>query len=314
MFTSRSDLVAALLGCLGAMGASAHGLDQREASVVVMADRVVTTTEVDAGTGQDFLAELVVRDEQGRRRVGRVASTHPASADDHVLLRIEHALERPPRWVSFHLAPGQAPTARARRVELTITDESAAGGAAQRSVTLTSGGNVETLRFGSPEPVATCGPALLDRPDRLQSVQAILRSEDAGRRLEIVIPLRLLESWLPIPRASPDEISVAEQQAARQGIVDLVAARVRMSGGGNVGSAALAGVTFLGLDDAATSAPAPRPLGAWTARVAVALHFPQDGPIEWDLWNARVLTASVVVMKGGACEERRLSTYAPSLR
>ena len=55
-------------------------------------------------------------------------------------------------------APGwrRRASARARRVDLTIADETAAGGAAQRSVTLTSGGNVETLRFGSPEPVATC--------------------------------------------------------------------------------------------------------------------------------------------------------------
>ena len=310
----RGELAAALL--LLASNSVAHGVQQDEGTVYVSAERVVIEREVDEGTEGLRLSELIVRDGDGHRLEGRVVSVTPSAEAGHVLLRVELALPAPARWLSFQLAPSMMTTSLAHRLTLTLTDQSAASSPEPRQVTLTSGGNVETLRFGRPEPVAvSCGPSVLDRhPDRLQGVEALLRDEGAGMRVDVVLPLGILETWLPIARADADILSAEEQRDAFANIASFVESRIRVrSQGALVGSMSW-DATFLGLDDAADGpARPPRARDAWTARVRVTLHFPQRGSLGWDLWNARVLTADIVMMKGEQCERRRLSTYAPNL-
>jgi len=211
------------------------------------------------------------------------------------------------------MAPGEWSPSRARRLTLAVRDERTAG---QQVVTLTSGGNVETLRFGLPAPTPACGAAALDRPDDGTSgVVALWRPEASGARADIVVPLGVLESWLPIARVDPDRLEAAEQQAAGGRVLELVASRVRLlTENGETIGAASGEVVFLGPDgEAAAAQPPPRALDAWTARVRVTLRFNRPGTLTWDLWNARVTTAQVTVLDANGCAERRLSTYDPKL-
>jgi hypothetical protein len=290
-----------------------HGLDSRQGAVVVRSDRVEVTLEAEVGAEQAVLAELVLRDEVGAKLRGRVASVQAGNEPDHLLLVLEYPLERPPRWLSFRLGEDGRAAWRPRRLVLSVRDRSSPE---PQLVTLTNGGNVETLRFGGREPMPECGPALLDRhPDRLREVTGLWRRESWGARLDVVFPLGVLESWLPVPRADPDFIGVAEQRAARAVVTDLVATRVRVVGDGGAQVSPSAGeVTFLGLDDGALGpAPEPRRLDSWTARVRVSLRFDRPGRLDWQLWNARVTIARLVVLDEEGCAERRLSTYDPRL-
>jgi hypothetical protein len=294
--------------------AAAHGLDALDGTAVVHADRVEVALEVEPGLETAALAQLQIHDESGRALPGRIAAIVPAATSGHVVVRSSYALSGPSRWLAFRMAPGEWSPSRARRLSLAVRDEGTAG---PRVVMLTSGGNVETLRFGAPEPAPACGAAMLDRQDEGTSgVVALWRPEASGARADIVVPLGVLESWLPIARVDPDRLDASEQQAAGARVVELVASRVRLAAGhGEVIGAASGEVVFLGPDgEAAAAVPSPpRPLDAWTARVRVSLRFDRPGTLAWDLWNARVTTARVIVLDAGGCVERRISTYDPKL-
>ena len=294
---------------LAATLAAAHGLDARQGSVVVHSDRVEVVLEAEADAQQAALAQLVLRDEEGAKLSGRIASARAGNDPGHALLGLEYRLGRPPRWLSFRLAEDGWEASRPRRLVLLVRD---AWRPEPRFVTLTSGGNVETLGFAGPEPAEECGPALIDRhPERLREVKALWRKASRGSTLDVVLPLGVLESWQPVPRADPDFIGAGEQRAARAGVTGLVAGRVRLVGEDGIAVVPSEGeFAFLGLDDAAIGpAPEARRIDAWTARVRVSLHFDRPGRLHWDLWNARVTTARVVVLGDGGCAERRLSTY-----
>jgi len=166
--------------------ASAHGLDALDGTAVVHADRVEVALEVEPGLETAALAQLEMHDDSGRALPGRIAAIVPAPTPGHVLVRSSYALTAPPRWLSFRMAPGEWSPSRARRLTLAVRDERTAG---QQVVTLTSGGNVETLRFGLPAPTPACGAAALDRPDDGTSgVVALWRPEASGARADIVVP------------------------------------------------------------------------------------------------------------------------------
>src|SRR5262245_7442375 len=96
---SRADLAAGflafVLGAAPAGDARAHGLDQREAWITVEPERLVTLMPADAGSEPDLLRELVIRDGEGRRLEGRIASAVPGPDPGHGMVCLEHALDRP---------------------------------------------------------------------------------------------------------------------------------------------------------------------------------------------------------------------------
>jgi hypothetical protein len=309
----RRELSATLALVFATTLVAAHGLDALDGTVVVHADRVEVMLEVEPGMETAALAQLEMHDDSGRALPGRIAAIVPAATSGHVVVRSSYALSGPPRWLSFRMAPGAWSPSRARRLSLAVRDEGTAG---PRVVTLTSGGNVETLRFGTPEPVPACGTAALDRPDEGTSgVIALWRPDADGARVDIVVPLGVLESWLPIARVDPDRLDASEQRAAGAPVLELVTSRVRLAAGNGETIGPSSGeVVFLGPDgEAAAAAPPPGALDAWTARVRVSLRFDRPGTLAWDLWNARVTTARIIVLDADGCIERRLSTYDPKL-
>jgi hypothetical protein len=272
---SRRELIALALA-LAATGAAAHVLDTLDGTAVVRADRVEVA----------------------------IVSIEPSG-----VVHLEYELARAPRWLSFRMLPEAWSPSRARRMTLGVRD---AGSSEARIVTLTNGGNVETLRFPDRPASRACGAAALDAPAELA---ALWRPDARGSRLDVVMSLGVLETWLPIPRVDDDVLSVAEQREAQAGALDLVASRIRVvAGHGETWAPTAREIAFLGLDDEALEAPGEaRALDAWTARVRVSLRFDRPGSLAWDLWNARVTTARVTVLDAHGCAERRLSTYEPKL-
>jgi hypothetical protein len=287
-------------------GASAHVLDALEGTAVVRADRVEVAIGVHPGAEVATLAQLALHDDAGRPLAGRIVSIEPSGT-----VHLEYELDRAPRWLSFRMMPEAWSPSRARRMTLAVRDERSSEA---RIVTLTNGGNVETLRFPDLPPDRACGAAVLDaRADG--GLAALWRPDARGGRLDVVMSLGVLETWLPVPRVDDDVLSAAEQRDSQASVLDLVASRIRVvEENGETSAPSSREIAFLGLDDAATDGPHDaRPLDAWTARVRVSLRFDRPGSLAWDLWNARVTAARVTVLDANGCAERRLSTYEPKL-
>ena len=298
---SRRELI--LVFAFVATGATAHVLDAIEGTAVVRADRVEVAIGVHPGKEAATLAQLALHDEAGRTLAGRIVSIEPTG-----IVHLEYALDRAPRWLSFRMLPEAWSPSRARRMTLAVRD---ATSPEPRIVTLTNGGNVETLRFPDLPASRACGVAALDAPAELV---ALWRTDAEGARLDVVMSLGVLETWLPIPRVDDDVLSVTEQREARASVLDLVASRMRVvTERGETVAPSAREIAFLGLDGAAVDPHELRPLDAWTARVRVSLRFDRPGSLTWDLWNARVTSARVIVLDSHGCAERRLSTYEPKL-
>ena len=111
-------------------------------------------------------------------------------------------------------------------------------------------------------------------------------------RHEILMPLATLEQWLPLERAQPDFIEVAEQQAARDRITAFFRRHATLSVNSEVVEPEVARLQFFGLDisDFAQNA-APRRVSAHQARIGVILSYPtKSAPrqvdMTWELFNA----------------------------
>jgi hypothetical protein len=94
-------------------------------------------------------------------------------------------------------------------------------------------------------------------------------------RHEILIPLLTLETWLTIPRADADFLTVQEQQAARQQIGDYFLNRNPVQVNGQASSPVLTRLNFFGLDirDFALNAE-PRKVSVYQARVGIIMTYP----------------------------------------
>jgi len=110
-------------------------------------------------------------------------------------------------------------------------------------------------------------------------------------RHEILVPLLTLESWLKVPRADPEFVTVEEQQAVRDRIADYFLDRNPVVINGQTSSARLTRLNFFGLDirDFALNAPA-RTVSIYQARVGIILSYrtkttPRQVDFHWESFN-----------------------------
>ena len=111
---------------------------------------------------------------------------------------------------------------------------------------------------------------------------------DREVRHEILVPLLTFEKWLPLPRANPEFIEVAEQDAARQKITEWFRGRNPVEIDGVPVQPILQRLQFFGLDirDFAQNAE-PRRVSAYQARLGIILVYPAKAPpnrvrLTWD--------------------------------
>jgi hypothetical protein len=150
------------------------------------------------------------------------------------------------------------------------------------------------------------------------STYVFIHLTPCGARVELLMPVPTLETWLEIERGDPDYISVDEQAQAAGRIGDFFLSRNPVTADGRRIHPTLQRLDFHGLEHLDFGErPAPRQLSALTARVAVVLHYhisPGTGgaaEMRWDLFNEQVFKADALVIEGNACMTHSFSTYSP---
>jgi hypothetical protein len=114
---------------------------------------------------------------------------------------------------------------------------------------------------------------------------------DREVRHEILMPLLTFEKWLPLTRANPAFLEVAEQEAARQKVAEWFRGRNPVEIDGVPVKPILQRLQFFGLDirDFAENAE-PRRVSAYQARLGIILKYPAKAPpnrvrLTWDSFH-----------------------------
>lgn len=320
----RSDAARGLLllaAC--ASPSSAHGLHRSDGSFAIAEGVLIVEVQADAGFEGEAAREIVVRDAAGERLPGRIVSAEPDAAGEHVSCAIEHRVPPGSRVLALQLLPLEQRAGHGRRLVLAER-----GGT--RALTLTSGGNVEILRLSgapaAPIEAPACDGRAFGAGDELSAVHAVLALEDARARVHVVLPLGIAESFAGLPRDEDELLSAAEQEASAAALRELVLARVALRAGGAPIEPVEAGVDFLDLDGMPARG---RRLALATARARVSLVHelpPRSAPgapseiaISWDLFHARLHSASLLVQDRGGdggerCAIRELTPASPAMR
>ena len=287
---------------------------------------------------QHLLDHFLIRNARGERLHGRCVdvewnepSEKQISYSQLGALRatyvLEHPTRTPPRYLTFQQFLGGQHAPMPVRLALSVT---AAGDATARFIQLTNRGNVETLDFSWPDSAVkkTIPASVPGQPpghpehalgqDRFRSVCACMHIEGTVVRCDIYMPLVLLETWLPLRRASRDFIDVREMTDARERLRAFFAGRNRIRINGRRAAPSAVLLSFLGPDALSIDEPQLERLGAWSARVGVRLTYKTDVPVSqvelvWDLFNNAVFNATVTTVFGDSRNEKVVTPYSPSV-
>ena len=289
--------------------------------------------------GERLLHDFMIRDRDGQLLTGKVAQVESPPLPERgilvedlmqtkVLFRLEYPVAKPPEYLTFQQKIGSSGGAFLPSVlQLTVQP---AGGEARPTVALSGEGEVQTYAFnwsgGAGEASAGAAPVPAgDAPppsmgiESYGSIYAFLYIEPAEVRVELLMPLLTLETWLETPRKDRNFLEVAEQQAGLPALKEFFRGRNKVLVDGLEVAPVVARVDFYGVDfkDFAVAAE-PRRLSAWTARVGVMLTYstkgtPRQVDITWDLFNDRVRAARAALFAGDEGKRARFTLYEPTL-
>lgn len=322
--TLRAMFCAAIVVAAGfAPKATAHSLNVTRGTATIEGDTLSVQLE-SSDHADSVLARLSIRDAQGDRLTGRPMSMiRPlASANDSVF---RYPLAPDTSHVSFQLVPtSTANTAHVANVVLAVR----INGEDRRAIRLASSGNVEVVQI-TPAPgtaiptglTELAGPCesrrrewfVLRSGDR--SVRSIVTVEEWGVRIELLIPTPVIETWVPIGRANRDFLEPIERERAIAKLEAFVVDRFAVRVNGSSPLSPKVSVRFLDFaGHEATTDPKTDRLSAWASRLHVSLRFrsaerPGSVDVAWKLFNAIVLTANVLTITPGDCNEFDFSTY-----
>ena len=283
---------------------------------------------------QHLLEHFLIRNALGERLYGKCVDvewnepsetkiSYSQLATLRAIYVLEHPTRSPPRYLTFQQLLGGEHAAMPVRLALSVT---AAGDATARFIQLTNRGNVETLEFAwSDRAVRKSIPASVSgrqagHPghDRFKSVRARMHIEGTVVHCDIYIPLVLLETWLPLRRASRDFIDAKEMTEAQARLRAFFAGRNPIRINSRRASPTTIRLSFLGPDASSIDEPQAERLGAWSARVGVRLTYDTDAPVDqvelaWDLFNNAVFNATVTTVFGDLRNEKVVTPYSPSV-
>lgn len=240
---------------------------------------------------------------------------------------LEHPTRSPPRYLTFQQFLGGQHAPMPVRLALSVT---AAGDATSRFIQLTNRGNVETLEFVWPDPAAKKSipasvagqqpgdPGHAQNPERFKSVYACVYTEGKAVRCDIYMPLVLLETWLPLRRASRDFIDAKEMSDERERLRTFFAGRIQIRINDRRAAPSAVRISFLSPDASSIDEPQVERLGVWSARVGVRLTYETHVPVRqvelvWDLFNNAVLNAAVTTVFGDSQNDKVVTPYSPSV-
>jgi len=285
---------------------------------------------------QHLLEHFLIRNTRGERLIGKCVDVEWDEPSDmkigyselgalRAVYVLEHPTHSPPRYLTFQQFLGGRHAPMPVRLALSVT---AAGDATARFIQLTNRGNVETLEFAWPDPAVKKSipssvsgqqpgyPGHAPEQDRFKSVYACVQIEGMVVRCDIYVPLVLLETWLPLRRASRDFIDAGEMTDARERLRAFFAGRNRFRINDRPAAPSAVRLSFLGPDALSIDEPPVERLGVWSARVGVRLTYETDVPVSqvelvWDLFNNAVFNATVTTVFGDSRNEKVVTPYNP---
>jgi hypothetical protein len=153
--------------------------------------------------------------------------------------------------------------------------------------------------------------------DSYASVFSFIYVEDHEVRIEILMPLLTVETWLDVERADRDFLEVSEQDMARAKLEAFFCSHNKVEIDGREVTPVVQRLDFYGVDfkDFAMRSE-PRRLSAWTARVGAILSYgtrstPGQVDISWDLFNSNVVACRSAVFAFGENVRHRFTAYKP---
>jgi len=302
-----------LAACVGALVAGTVALGHPVAILIgeasIDAQRLVIEVEPDGaglehlGIGPDdparalalrrqIAASLVVVDDRGDRIAPGGAAPDGA--------RLDYRLPPTATAASMWIDPGSLLARRGVQLHLGRID----GG---RAVRLTPGGNAATLLLdGAPESGDDLD-AWRER-HRFERLHATVDASETGVLIQVVAPVSIVETWVPLPRASAYAIDVSGAAPALEAFAARLADSV-LSGGEPM---RVSSVSLLGPADAvAASSDQVAAAGACVVVSLTGAASGDEAAVEWRFFNAAIRR---VVMKGvrPPHAEREATTYSPA--
>jgi hypothetical protein len=235
---------------------------------------------------------------------------------------LEYQLKARPEFLSFSQSFGAGYVMLPAVMELMVYQKSHEP---EPAVMLGSGDSPVIFEFGWNDRYPTPGI----RPESSKQRYKILRKKRMGIksysqlysfvyindhevRLELLIPLATLETWIQVRRQNKDYLEIEEQEAAFNPLAVFFQNKNNVSIDGIDVKPTVQRLDFYGLDfrDFAVRAEKKR-LSAPTARVGVILSYSTKGPpekirIKWELLNSYVYKAKSVII---AYEETHLHNF-----
>ncbi len=312
-----------------------HGLSPNEQDLL-------TPAEIEKGIEKHkplLVRDLMVRDEQGERIEGRLDAVErgeipsaglkmDALMKHTVRYRLMYPLAEPPTFLSFNHTLGGTNAPVPGVLELNVRQ---AGLNTDETVMLPRGSSPEVYEFdweARDLPGESAEDAWVRRREVQKQKRMGITSYDAiygfiyilndEVRIELLVPLVTLETWIGVDRASPDFIEVAEQAAARESLAEFFTGKNVVKIDGLPVKPTLERLDFYGLSfrDFAVR-PEPRRLSALTARVGAILSYsakqpPTELDITWEYFNAAVFVARTSLYAYDHTVEHSFSRYRPT--
>jgi hypothetical protein len=270
-----------------------------------------------------FLLEGIrIDDAEGQRLTGRITKVEipplPAGAillsnlmATNFTYHLEYPLAKPPARLAFQQQFDISRTATPVVMELRVVRAGQTNGL---TIPIPMGDTPEFVAIDwsdeSLPPVAAAPP--------LDPVEAFLYIQDDEVRVEILVPLRTLESWQPLPRAYPGVLEVAEQDAAKPALEKWFAEFNELRIDGVLVRPRLDRLDYYGVDFQDLAARLkPKRLSVGSARVGAILSYSTKGAarqvdLKWTLFNDRVTSARPVVFAYDQGRRIELSESKPT--
>jgi hypothetical protein len=293
---------------------------------------------------QTLSKKLIVRNENGARESAVLVSTEievrgglmPMSIDSlewsglTIRYRYEYPLARPVSGVTFQQDPsidadGELPSQIALSTSLF-------GSADRRTLRLTSRGNSETLyvadalaQSGAAPPAASesrsvvCFPREYVEFERFRAPYLVTHRSGRDCRVDLYVPLPLLETWKSIPRGHLDALTVEEQRSAMRLLNELAAEHMRLQIDNQpIPLPPVRQAVLLPSQVEIGAFEQTGPVGYWSGRAAISyeIKLPHESAkpeIEYRLFNSSITLGRALLVESAGMREVLITQDRPRI-
>jgi hypothetical protein len=260
-----------------------------------------------------LLDGLVILDEDGRRLTGKITKVElPPLTDDGILAddllattivyRVEYPLAKIPSRLSFQHHFDTKAFAMPVIAQVTVTREELTYGTL---IQIPEGENAETVNFDWTETpgstTTTSRGTTTIKPPAVDVSDAFLYIQSEEVRLEILMSLATLETWVPVARANPDILEPLEQVVAQRTLAKFFTEQNELRIDGLLVKPKLDRLDFYGIDYRDFSVrPERKRLSAVGTRLGAILTYstkgaPRHVELKWTLFNNKEPAVRAVV-------------------